>query len=145
MHREQNSQHHFQHSFLKVINSCVSDIGRYSIMESSDYFGILLKMQTFQEISSPPPTLPWVIMPITNPESKSENYWDANWTEPLSVTENISVLIELHWWDLNKPGTSSTQFTMVLFNHKQYLASKSWVKHQWEMEGWMRDWTKVLC
>lgn len=138
-HREQNSQHHFQHSFLKVISSCIFRYRRYCIMESSDYFGILLKMQAFQEIPSPPPTLSWVIMPITNPVSKSENYWNANWTEPLSVTENISVLIEPRWWDLNKPGMSSTQFTMVLFNHRPCTAWKLWVKRQWEMEWWMRD------
>lgn len=138
-------RHHFHRGSLKVINAYVCRCRKVLHNGKQWLFRDLAKDASISG-DSLPSTDPFLsYYAHYQPASKSENYRDANWTESLSVPENISVLIELHWWDLNKPGTSGTQFTMVLFNHKQCMASKSWVKHWWETDRCMKDCMEVLC
>lgn len=75
-------------------------------MENGNYLGILLRMQDFQEISSLPFTLPELLCPLPTPCLNQKITQMQIEQSNLSVTENISELTELHWWDLNKPRES---------------------------------------
>ena len=104
--RQENNGLHLQYCFIKIINFYLF---RYKkILQSGKWWllEMLLRTQAFQEISSPPFTLPKLLCPLQTPCLNQKITEMQIEQSNLSVPENISELTELHWWDLNKPRES---------------------------------------
>lgn len=104
--RQENNGLHLQHCFIKIINFYLF---RYKkILQSGKWWllEMLLRTQAFQELSSPPFTLPELLCPLQTPCLNQKITEMQIELSNLSVPENISELTELHWWDLNKPRES---------------------------------------
>lgn len=104
--RQENNGLHLQHCFIKIINFYLF---RYKkILQSGKWWllEMLLRTQAFQELSSPPFTLPELLCPLQTPCLNQKITEMQIELSNLSVPENISELTELHWWALNKPRES---------------------------------------